>query len=299
MWGEEPLSRRRLHAASDAKRRANIAQLHQALVRIVGERTGARSLTTQQALEEALALLQCSEAAVAAAAPSSRPPPPPPSLPVHFSSQQHPDGGGLLSDADGGFEYGTERLLPVSGLHLPVPRPIVCSNTHLRQLSTLMEYAIRRYCSGAAFHPGLPSFRSSPALHSFLAGGGRCGVLSADLVILDCSHDLTPHTPARDQFQRRPGSECRLRVSDSESEPPLTYDDLARILCPVVRAMDEEYVQGTVQSSQCVLLAAAFPRLGRMIRSLKLMTLVRPADGREPVLIAVEFVGTFSSSIIS
>ena len=285
-WKEESSTRRQHHAASDAKRRANIAQLHQSLVRLIRARTGNCQLTTQQALEQAVALLERGESLTGDSTSSSLS-----QQSLEGEGEEGGDGGGLGAwvRRQGGGRRGDEELhsapcatlLSVSGVRPSVPRPLVFTNGHLRQLSLLMEYAVRHYLTGAAFHPTLPNFRSSPALHSLLSGGGKCGILSTDMVVLDCSHDLSPSEPASNfLFKRLKVNECVLRASDAEGEPPLSYEDLERILVPVVRSMGERFVAGSAQSSPSVLVSAEYPRQGLKVRSLKMMTLVRHADGR-------------------
>ena len=306
-WHEEPLSRRLSHAMTDARRRSNISHLHQSFVRLIKEKTGNSSLTTQQALQYALALLD-QHSPSSNSQHSTSPPPYGPTPPPHSKHSPPPNAGeggdGCWSidgeDSDDPLQsfphiHTTTPLSSISSLLATpshIPRPLVFSNTHLRQLSILMGYAVQHYVTGAAFHPTLPNFRPTSALHSFLAGGGRCGVLSTAMSALDSSHDLSTTEPFTDFINRKVSSQCILRFTDAESEPPISYYDLARLLEPAVHSMNEEYVQGTVQTNpKCVLVAAQFPRAGQTTRTMKLMSLVRRANGREPVLIAVQFVG--------
>ena len=295
---EESLSRRAQHAASDARRRANLTQLQQALVRLVRARTGRSALNTQQALEEALLLLQQQQQSDASTPPSPSVDSPPTSSPAWSFSAPTPSDPSAADELRL-LRMGTSQLLPAAAARSPVVRPLVFSNSHMRQLSTLMGWALCHYASGAAFHPCQPHFRSSPALHSILAGGGRCGVLSHDMRLLDCTHDISLTQPMSELLRRPASSDCRLHLSDSDNEPPLSYDDLAHMLHPAFRGMEEQFVQGATQASaNCLLVAALQPRAGCMLRSLKLLSLARHADGREPVLIAVQFIGACSSSPI-
>ena len=150
-----------------------------------------------------------------------------------------------------------------------VPRPIVFSNSHMRQLSTLMGWAIGHYASGAAFHPCQPHFRSSPALHSILSGGGRVGVLSRDMLVLDCTHDLSLTEPMSEMLQRRPSSHCKLHLSDSHYDQSLSYDELAALLQPAFSTLEEHFVRGSTQvNSNCLMVAAVSPGAEGMSRTL-------------------------------
>ena len=195
------------------------------------------------------------------------------------------------------------RLLSNSGLRLPAPSPLTFVNSHLRQLSTLMEYAVQHYTTGAAFSSSLPSFRPTRALHSLLSGGGMCAVRTFDLRILDTSHENTA-LRLGDRVGLRP-EDCILRLSDSETDPGLTYDDLARKLVPVMQQMPNRYHDATSSHetiasdarsrsamTQCVLVKARYQRYGQKVRSLKLLTLVCHAYGRSPVMLGVQFSGT-------
>jgi len=153
-----------------------------------------------------------------------------------------------------------------------------------------MELAVRHYTTGAAFNPSLPHFRTSAALSELLAGGGLCAVCSSDLRVLDATHDISLTQKMADRVGTRPGRDCTLRLSNSEDEPPLNYDDLARMLIPTIEAMEDgrSPPHSPATATQCVLVTAVYPRFGVLHRSLKLMSLVRHRDGRAPVMLAVQ-----------
>ena len=117
-------------------------------------------------------------------------------------------------------------------------------------------------------------------------------MLSADMLVLDASHDMSVSEPMSQFFNRRPRTDCTLRLSDSDSDTPISYAELALAVGPLFRSMEEEYIGGSVQSSRCTLMSASYPSGDHVTRTLKLMALVRHADGRPPVMIAVQYFGT-------
>ena len=299
-WREESLSRRASHANTDARRRSAIAQLQSSLVRIVRQRTGGAALTTEKALEQAVALLQQHHDGHSPHSSSSSSSSPstsisssaPPRASVHHDDDQWQD----WEEEEGAEPCQSEgaQLLSMTGILPAVPRPFSFSNSHLRKLSSFMDLAVSHYATGAAFHPSLPNFRSSPALHSLLAGGGMASVMTSGMRMVDSTHDVSLMRMA-DRIGKRPGGHCSLRLSDSETEPSISYDDLARMLVPVVQAMNADgsvSQSSPVELSQCVLVGSVYPRWGRKVRSLKMMSLVRHADGRPAVMFGVQFIGT-------
>lgn len=295
-WSEESQLRRNSHALSDARRRAAITLLQSTLVRIVRTRTGVEALTTQQALERAVEMLTSENSSTRIAEP-----PITSTDALSELSGYHPSYNNDMSHT----AVDVRRLLSDSGLGSPAPSPLTFVNSHLRQLSALMEYALQHYTTGASFNPSLPSFRPTRALHSFLSGGGICAVRTFDLRILDTSHENTA-LRLGEVVGHRP-EDCTLRLSDSETEPGLTYDDLARKLAPVMQPMTDRYNDGSnssdtavsdadsrsvVELAQSVLVEANYRRYGQKVRSLKLLTLVCHADRRPPVMLGVQFSGT-------
>jgi len=258
-WKDESQSRRQCHAASDARRRAAISKLQNKLVKIIRERTGNNSaqLTTQQALEEAIEILE------------QKPQP----ILTETSCSSLPS-----------MNYSTSFAYPYH---------------YFRQLSSMMDLAIAHYSSGLAFHPTFENYKSSSSLDRLIRDGGRCTILSADMRFLDTSY-CEPGADMSEIFGKHPNSKCSLRLSLADSEPPISYTDLANLLDPVIRSMDNYDHESTgvasvapIQHAPRLLVIARFIKDDQYWTCLKLMTLIRHADRRRmPVLMAIQLAET-------
>jgi hypothetical protein len=280
---EEPTARRQAHAAANARRRSAISSLHSTLARVVTDRTSVTAVTTEHALQQAIHLIQ-QEASSTTGDTRLLSTQPSHLLPSSSSSSSSP----TLDRA---------------------PCPLSFSNSHIRQLSKIMDWALEQYQFGAAFNPSYAAFHTSPALQAMIAAGGSCGILSADMRRLDWSHDVSD-IPFSQRAGTRPGDDCILRLSESTSEVPLTYRDLAHKLDPVFREMVAgSFPSSSSSSSSTSALSSSdatnacdhnqlrayrchVPEMGRRVRSLKMMTLLRHIDGRPPVLLGVRLSGT-------